>query len=173
MSNGATFLILFLIVGFSTFNDITYPLVTQTILTTGQLWSFCVYQLNTTLVHSENSVDNPKRNICWITEPIKLFDKVEDGIVHGFNEDVLKKLIVFYMNMPAERTNVNMKPYLGESTKHIADIVDSDRRTWLENHFKHLMSNRPRHLYVFISLDYLNSVTYKCRSIKLFTSLTL
>ncbi|XP_076620964.1 mitochondrial ribosomal protein S30 [Colletes latitarsis] len=131
--------------GFSTVNDITYPLVSQSIITNGEFWSFCVYQLNTTLVHSENADQNPLRNICWVTQPEKLFDSAEDEKIHGFNENVLKNLIKFYINTPEERMGVNMKPYLGESVKHIADISDDERRTWLERTFKHLMSNRPRH----------------------------
>ncbi|KZC06833.1 28S ribosomal protein S30, mitochondrial [Dufourea novaeangliae] len=132
--------------GFSTFNDITYPLVTQTVITDGQSLSFCSYQLNTTLLHSEHADVNPMCNVCWITEPKKLFDAVENEKIHGFNEDVLKTLIKFYINKPEERMGVNLKPYLGESVKHIADIPDDERRTWLEQHFKHLMSNRPRNI---------------------------
>lgn len=147
------FLLHFLISGFSTFNDIIYPLVSQTILTNGQYWSFCVYQLNTTLLHWEYADNNPVRNICWITEPTMLFDKIEDGKVQGFNEDVLKKLITFYINMPAARSNENMKPYLGESVKYVADITDPERRAWLESRFKYLMSNRPRHQYVHICIN--------------------
>ncbi|KAK1116980.1 hypothetical protein K0M31_017030 [Melipona bicolor] len=131
--------------GFTTVQDVTYPLVTQTVLTNGQYWSFCVYQLNTTLSHSEYADNNPMRNMCWITEPMPLFEKVEDGKVYGFNEDVLKTLITFYINKP-EQKNECMTPYLGESVKHIADIADVGRRTWLESTFKHLMSNRPRHV---------------------------
>ena len=131
--------------GFSTVNDMTYPLVSQTVITNGQWWTFCAYQLNTTLLHSEYADENPVRNMCWITEPMKLFDTVENEKIHGFNEDVLKSLMKFYINMPEERTGVNMKPYLGESVKRIADIPDVQRRTWLEEHFKNLVSNRPRH----------------------------
>lgn len=147
------FFLHFLISGFSTFNDIIYPLVSQTILTNGQYWSFCVYQLNTTLLHWEYADNNPARNICWITEPMMLFDKIEDGKIQGFNEDVLKKLITFYINMPAARSNENMKPYLGESVKYVADITDPERRAWLESRFKYLMSNRPRHQYVHICIN--------------------
>lgn len=147
------FLLHFLISGFSTFNDILYPLVSQTILTNGQYWSFCVYQLNTTLLHWEYADNNPMRNICWITEPMMLFDKIEDGKIQGFNEDVLKNLITFYINMPAARSNENMKPYLGESVKYVADITDPERRAWLETRFKHLTSNRPRHQYVYICIN--------------------
>ncbi|XP_017795818.1 PREDICTED: 28S ribosomal protein S30, mitochondrial isoform X2 [Habropoda laboriosa] len=131
--------------GFSMGNDLTYPLVSQTVLTNGKFWSFCAYQLNTIMLHLDYPDENCKRNMCWITEPMKLFDTVENGEIQGFNEDVLRKLIRFYMNIPVERTNVNMKPYLGESVKHVADIADPERRSWLETRFKHITSNRPRH----------------------------
>lgn len=74
-----------------------------------------------------------------------LFDKVENGKIYGFNEDVLKQLITFYMNAPVKK-NENMKPYLDDSVKYLADITDIERRIWLEKLFKYLMSNRPRHL---------------------------
>lgn len=131
--------------GFSTFNDITYPLITQTVITDGQWWSFCVYQLNTLLLHSEHVTENPKRNVCWITEPMKLFDTIEKEKVCGLNEEVLKNLIKFYVNTPEERLGVDLKPYLEKSEKVIADIEDDERRNWLEQHYKHLVCNRPRH----------------------------
>ena len=131
--------------GFSTVYDITYPLTSQTVFTNGQEWSFCVYQLNTTLVHSEHVDQNPKRNMCWVTKPMKLFDTIEEGKVHGFNEDVLRTLIKFYVNMPEERLNVDMKPYLGKTVKYLADIENRDRRVFLERGFKHISSNRPKH----------------------------
>ncbi|EFN77238.1 39S ribosomal protein S30, mitochondrial [Harpegnathos saltator] len=131
--------------GFSTYNDITYPLTTQTIITDGHLWSFSTYQLNTLLVHSEHIDTNPKRNICWITEPMKLFDKIEGEKIHGLNEEVLRNLVKFYVNVPKERIGVDLKPYLGKSTRVIADIEHDERRNWLEKHYKHLVCNRPRH----------------------------
>ncbi|XP_076646293.1 mitochondrial ribosomal protein S30 [Halictus rubicundus] len=131
--------------GFTTVNEMTYPLVTQTVLTDSQMWSFCAYQLNTILLRSPFVEENPTCNMCWITKPEKLFDTVENEQIHGFNEDVLRTLIKFYINAPEERTGVNMKPYLGESVKHLADISETERRIWLENEFKYIMSNRPRH----------------------------
>lgn len=131
--------------GFTTVNEMTYPLVTQTVLTDSQMWSFCAYQLNTILLRSPFAEENPICNMCWITKPEKLFDTVENEQIHGFNEDVLRTLIKFYINAPVERTGVNMKPYLGESVKHLADISETERRIWLENEFKYIMSNRPRH----------------------------
>ncbi|XP_029668999.1 39S ribosomal protein S30, mitochondrial [Formica exsecta] len=130
--------------GFSTFNDITYPLTTQTVITDGQWWSFFVYQLNTTLIHSEYADENPKRNLCWITNPIKLFDKIENEKVYGLNEEVLKTLIKFYTNIPEERIGVDLKPYLGQSIKLIANIKGGEKRNWLEKQYKHLVCNRPR-----------------------------
>jgi small subunit ribosomal protein S30 len=70
-------------VGFSTFNDVTYPLVTQTVITNGKLWSFYVYQLNTTLLHGEHTSTNPRHNLCWGTPELKLFEAIEDGKVIG------------------------------------------------------------------------------------------
>ncbi|XP_011501135.1 PREDICTED: 28S ribosomal protein S30, mitochondrial [Ceratosolen solmsi marchali] len=130
--------------GFSTFQDPTYPLVNQMILTNGQLWNFCVYQLNTTTMHQDCIQTNPRKNICWVTDSMKLFDRIENGEVKGFNEDVLRNLIKFYANVPQIKEGVNMKPYL-EKEKLIANIEDSERRIWLEEQYKHLLSNRPRH----------------------------
>ncbi|XP_063990805.1 large ribosomal subunit protein mL65 [Diachasmimorpha longicaudata] len=131
--------------GFSTYNDVTYPLVNQSVITNGQWWSFAVYQLNTTLVNNWYNDSNPKRNILWMTEPMKLYEKIEDGKLVGVNDDVLKTLIKFYANAPEEREGVVMKPYLGEDEKVIADIEHNDRRVFVEDCYKTLMSNRPRH----------------------------
>lgn len=134
--------------GFSSFNDITYPITTQTIVTNGHYWSFYVYELNTTLIHSNNPIDNPKTNKCWGTMELKMFETIDEhNKCVGFNDDVLRKLINFYINAPAER-NINLKPYLGEDEKIISDIKDPDRQEFLERIFKHMTSNRPRHLLV-------------------------
>ncbi|XP_015118168.1 39S ribosomal protein S30, mitochondrial [Diachasma alloeum] len=131
--------------GFSTYNDVTYPLVNQSVITNGQWWSFSVYQLNTTLLNNWYNDSNPKRNILWMTEPMKLYETIENGKLVGVNDDVLKTLIKFYANAPEERKGVAMQPYLGEDEKLIADIEHNDRRNFVENCYKMLMSNRPRH----------------------------
>lgn len=131
--------------GFTTFNDITYPLVTQSVVTNGRLWSFYVYQLNTVLLHSTNTKENPKRNICWATPELKLFESVEDDKIVGFNTDVLKNLLKFYANVPQERLGLNMRPYLSQEEKIAADYKDDDKREWLEREYKYLVSNRPRY----------------------------
>lgn len=129
--------------GFTTFNDITYPLVTQTVITNGQYWSLYAYQLNTIEMHNDK-LNNPKHNICFGTEPLKLYETIENGKVKGLNEDVLKMLVQFYLNAPEEREH-EMKPYLGKDEQVVADIEDDNRRCWLESMYKHLVSNRPKH----------------------------
>lgn len=131
--------------GFTPFNDLTYPLTTQTIVTDGQNWSFYVYQMNTTQIHQDSIDSNPKANLCWATPELKLYESVNpDGTVVGFNEEVLRHLIQFYLNPPTKRSH-EMKPYLGAFEQKAADIVDIKRREFIEERFKHLFSDRKRH----------------------------
>lgn len=131
--------------GFTTFNEITYPLATQIAVTNGKLWSFYVYQLNTLLVNQRHFDTNPKKNVCWATSELKLFENVENGKIVGFNPDVLKNILKFYANTPQERKGVNMTPYLCGEEKVIADYTDDDKRNWLEREYKFLVANRERH----------------------------
>lgn len=131
--------------GFSTYNDITYPLTTQTVITNGQYWSFYVYQLNTMTNHQLIIDSNPKVNKCWGTEELKLFDKIDgNGKVIGLNTDVLRQLVQFYVSTPAKR-DYDLSPYLGKEEQCAADIEHTERRQFLEDTFKYLNSNRPRH----------------------------
>lgn len=130
--------------GFSTYQDITYPLCAQTIITDGKDWSFYRYQLNTTIMHTEIDAPNYKYNQCWGTKDMQLYDHVdENGKIQGLNDDVLKQLVRFYLAEPKAR-DYEMKPHLDPHEKKIADIEDVERRRWLENTYKYLVSNRPR-----------------------------
>lgn len=131
--------------GFSTFNDITYPMVAQTIITNGKYFSFYTYQMNTMLLYSENITENPKRNVCWATPELKLYENITDGKLEGFNEDILSKLVKFYANTPCQRLGINLTPYLSQKEKVAADYEDVDKRKWLEKEYKFITSNRPRH----------------------------
>ncbi|XP_050667859.1 39S ribosomal protein S30, mitochondrial [Leptidea sinapis] len=131
--------------GFTTYNDITYPLTTQTVITNGQLLSFYVYQLNTITMNIDAVNTNPKHNICYGTKPMELYETIEDGKVKGLNEDTLKMLIQFYVNAPVERDH-ELKPYLGHEEQVVADIEEDERRNWLEATYKHIVSNRPKHV---------------------------
>lgn len=133
--------------GFTTYNDITYPLVTQTIITNGQLWSLYAYQLNTIEMHNDRLDSNHKHNICFGTKPLQLYECIEDGKVKGLNEDVLKMVVQFYLNSPEEREH-EMKPYLGKEEQVVADIEDDNKRCWLEDRYKHLVANRPKHFLI-------------------------
>lgn len=132
--------------GFSTFNDVTYPLTTQTVITDGKNWSFYVYQLNTTLVHSDQADSNPRYNRCWGTQELQLFDHVdENGKIHGLNEQVLLHLLSFYANAPKPREGLDLKPFLCKTETRVANIIDEKRRQFMEQNYKYRASNRPRH----------------------------
>ncbi|XP_055913810.1 28S ribosomal protein S30, mitochondrial [Eupeodes corollae] len=132
--------------GFNTYNDLTYPMTTQTVITNGKQWSFYRYQLNTTLIHSNHVHDNPKVNFCWGSKEMSLFQEIDaSGKCIGFNEDVARHLIELYLNAPVE-PNSELQPNLSPEAKTIADIDDNDKREFLEEIFKHLSANRPRHL---------------------------
>lgn len=132
------------LLGFNTYNDLSYPLVTQTAITNGQLWSLYAYQLNTILMHNEHIDENRKHNICYGTKPLKLYEGLENGKIVGFNEDVLKNILQMYLNAPEER-DYDMKPNLNKEEPLVADIEDDKRRNWLELQYKFICSNRPRH----------------------------
>ncbi|GFY58628.1 39S ribosomal protein S30, mitochondrial [Trichonephila inaurata madagascariensis] len=107
--------------GFTPFHDITYPLVAQTILTNGQDWKFYVYQLNTIAFHED--VDNKnRRNLCWASEKLRLFDTIEEGQVKGINEDVYRLLLKFLLNAPILKEGLDLKPYLGTDTRTEEEI---------------------------------------------------
>ncbi|XP_077298426.1 mitochondrial ribosomal protein S30 [Arctopsyche grandis] len=152
--------------GFSTFNDITYPLTTQTVISNGQHWSFYAYQMNTVLFYGDHIFDKSSRNICFGTNSMKLYDSIDnDGKVINFNEDVLKTLLQFYLNAPKPRVDTVMKPYLGEKAKMVAEIRGPEKREWLENRFKLLVSNRPRHKLIpeIYDWEYLYKINHEVR----------
>lgn len=44
--------------------------------------------------------NNPRKNVMWGTESLRLYDSVQDGTVSGLDDDVLKLLVQFFMNQP-------------------------------------------------------------------------
>lgn len=98
--------------GFEHFNDVTYPLVTQTVTTDGQYWSFSTYQLNT--IQFSDYAQSDYRNICWTTGKLKLYDIIEDNRIKGINEEVLKIFLKFMLNVP-QPCPVEAEPYLSSS----------------------------------------------------------
>ncbi|KAG8324387.1 structural constituent of ribosome [Homalodisca vitripennis] len=69
--------------GFTTFQDITYPLTTTTVVTDGRIFSFFASQLNTLLFHEEFIDENPKVNVCYGTPTRELFQKIEGDEIIG------------------------------------------------------------------------------------------
>lgn len=76
-------IIMDLFLGFSTYQELTYPIVTQTILTNAQEFTFAVYQMNTTELFELDFNQNPRCNLCWVTPTEKLYEKIEDGKITG------------------------------------------------------------------------------------------
>ncbi|XP_033150249.1 28S ribosomal protein S30, mitochondrial [Drosophila busckii] len=135
--------------GFNTYNELTYPLNTQTIITNGREWSFYKYQLNTLLVHGQNIDENPRVNYCRVSAPQLLYGEInEAGKCVDFNEQTLRQLFSFYANVPCvKRSSEELQPYVGGPTlRRAADYDNAEQREFLEHTFKHLASKRPRHL---------------------------
>ncbi|KAH8356563.1 hypothetical protein KR200_002867 [Drosophila serrata] len=131
--------------GFNTYNELTYPLNTQTVITNGREWSFYDYQLNTLLVHGDNVDSNPRVNFCRGTEPLPLYAEISPkGKCVDFNDVVLRQLINMYANVPSvRRSTQEEQPYVAS---HISTYDSAEQREFIAKTVKHLASNRPRHL---------------------------
>lgn len=138
--------------GFTTYNELTYPMNTQTIITDGQNWSFYEYQLNTLLMHSHHVHENPRVNYCRGTRVERLYagfnekGQLLDG--GALNDDVLKKLLRCYTQIPneIERTPKELAPYLDLDVKYSANYPDDEKTDFLYRIHRQLVANRPRHL---------------------------
>ncbi|XP_037536173.1 39S ribosomal protein S30, mitochondrial [Nematolebias whitei] len=86
--------------GFWDFEDVTRPFVSQAVMSDGRFFSFFCYQLNTVALSVENDANNPRKNLLWGTESLRLYKGVQDGEVVGLNDDVIKLLVQFLMNQP-------------------------------------------------------------------------
>uniref|UniRef100_A0A1B6C0F5 28S ribosomal protein S30, mitochondrial n=1 Tax=Clastoptera arizonana TaxID=38151 RepID=A0A1B6C0F5_9HEMI len=140
--------------GFNTFIEITYPLTTSTVITDGRVFSFYTYQLNTLLMHDEHMQTNTKENICYGSQEKNLYKSIEGDKIIGWDDEVLKTLLSFYINVPKKREGVNLKPYVNDEEQYICDIKDDKRREWLHKQFRHMYSNRKRHLVPYEIYDW-------------------
>ncbi|KAK2837930.1 hypothetical protein Q5P01_015142 [Channa striata] len=86
--------------GFWNHEDVTRPFVSQAVITDGHFFSFFCYQLNTVALSVETDANNPRKNILWGTESLRLYESVEDKEVVGLNDAVIKLLVQFLMNQP-------------------------------------------------------------------------
>lgn len=86
--------------GFWNHEDVTRPFVSQAVITDGHFFSFFCYQLNTVALSVETDANNPRKNLLWGTESLRLYESVQDGEVVGLNDGVIKLLVQFLMNQP-------------------------------------------------------------------------
>lgn len=86
--------------GFWNYEDVTRPFVSQAVITDGHFFSFFCYQLNTVALSVETDAGNPRKNLLWGTESLRLYESVQDGEVVGLNDGVVKLLVQFFMNQP-------------------------------------------------------------------------
>ncbi|XP_067139398.1 large ribosomal subunit protein mL65 [Centruroides vittatus] len=110
--------------GFTPFHELTYPLVTQTVVSNGKLWAFFIYQLNTIGLHSDID-NNSLQNLCWSSGPMELFDVIENNEFKGLNEDVFKILYKFFINRPYYTKGLNLTPYLSEDKRSEEEIYQT------------------------------------------------
>lgn len=89
-----------LLAGFWNYEDVTRPFVSQAVITDGHFFSFFCYQLNTVALSVETDANNPRKNLLWGTESLRLYESVQDGEVVGLNDSVIKLLVQFLMNQP-------------------------------------------------------------------------
>ncbi|XP_078075582.1 large ribosomal subunit protein mL65 [Mustelus asterias] len=91
--------------GFWSEADVTRPFVSQAVITDGIFFSFFCYQLNTLALSSGADQHNHRKNICWGTESMRLYEDIEGDNVRGFNDDVLSLLVHFLLNRPESMKN--------------------------------------------------------------------
>ncbi|XP_051980255.1 39S ribosomal protein S30, mitochondrial-like [Xyrauchen texanus] len=86
--------------GFWSEEDVSRPFVSQAVVTDGRHFSFFCYQLNTLALTPRANSKNARKNLCWGSESMRLYERVTDGDVVGWNDAVLKLLFQFLLNKP-------------------------------------------------------------------------
>ncbi|XP_068105684.1 large ribosomal subunit protein mL65 [Hyperolius riggenbachi] len=84
--------------GFWSQADVTHPFVSQAVISDGKYFSFFCYQLNTLALAVDADKDPNRKNICWGTESAPLYEAVEENDIKGFNDDVFRQLVDFFLN---------------------------------------------------------------------------
>ncbi len=121
-------------------NDPTRPFVTNSVITDGQNFKLSTYQLNKTCLIScdedSEEADFWPRNVLWHLPEQKLYEGVDDeGNVEGFNREVLRDLIKFYLVKPTIKAeDVDNEGFLGENKSLINLEEDYDRQYFHASH---------------------------------------
>lgn len=131
--------------GFSPYDELTYPFVTQTICTDGQTWNFTVYQLNTHSFHGDLP-EPTKCNIAWTSGPMKLFERIEDGKLVGVDDSVIDVFLKFVMREPSTAQQPDLSPYLSGELDMRPEAVVADEEFKLRRLYGQAVSNREKWL---------------------------
>ncbi|XP_072272781.1 large ribosomal subunit protein mL65 [Pyxicephalus adspersus] len=86
--------------GFWSQDDVTRPFVSQGVISDGKYFSFFCYQLNTLALAADADKNPNRKNICWGTQSVPLYEAIEEGDIKGFNDDVFRQLVDFFLNRP-------------------------------------------------------------------------
>ncbi|XP_078266125.1 large ribosomal subunit protein mL65 [Rhinoraja longicauda] len=86
--------------GFWSEADVIRPFVSQAVITDGIYFSFFCYQLNTLALTVRADQHNLRKNICWGTESMRLYETIEGEDIKEFNDEVLDLLVRFLLNRP-------------------------------------------------------------------------
>ncbi|KAL3998806.1 Mitochondrial 28S ribosomal protein S30 (PDCD9) family protein [Acanthocheilonema viteae] len=93
--------------GFTQYNDIEYPLVSQLVMSDGKQFFFAIAQLNTLLINVDiEGIINKRSNLCYVEGPVNLYDRYDrdkgifefgeintDREVSSFNPHVLGRMM--------------------------------------------------------------------------------
>uniref|UniRef100_A0A5S6QCH8 Uncharacterized protein n=1 Tax=Trichuris muris TaxID=70415 RepID=A0A5S6QCH8_TRIMR len=99
--------------GFTQYNDLTYPLCGQAILTDLKKWYFFVYQLNTIGLLDAGRPE--VANVCWFKGPLKLFDAFSPkGEFENLNDEIISSCLRFFLADVERKPNFKLRPFLKE-----------------------------------------------------------
>ena len=121
--------------GFGPFIDPEHPIVIQTVVTDGERFKFFAYQMNRTALYKESEEEEVLTNIVWHSEEKPLYQKNSAGDV-SVDQDVLKSLIMFYMEQPL----MTMRP----DASLLENVGQNYNRESFYNTHRYMFSNRPR-----------------------------
>ncbi|XP_057689043.1 39S ribosomal protein S30, mitochondrial [Corythoichthys intestinalis] len=88
--------------GFWNHEDVSRGFVSQAVISDGRFFSFFCYQLNTLMLSTRTDAGNPRKNLLWGTESVRLYDGVEDERVLGLSDDAIRLLVRFLLRRPPE-----------------------------------------------------------------------
>ncbi|KAI5705039.1 hypothetical protein M8J76_003423 [Diaphorina citri] len=130
--------------GFTTFNELTYPLCTQSVLTDGRLVSFYAYQMNRCVTWNHNDKDE-RRNEAYTSGTMELYSSLDGDRITGWNDSALTQLLGMYMKVPEKQEGVDLTPYLDKKESLVQHYQYDKKRAWLHTRYRDFTARRNRH----------------------------